>query len=1049
MTGTDRVIPQRIKMAGLLSYKDEQEVRFDGAPLWMLAGTNGSGKSSIFDGVTYALFGHHRGGSQNAAELINKESTSLSVEFDFKLDGELYRIKRTLRKNAKGTVAGTQQIFHHLSDGTWEPVPDTGKKADFDAWVHDKIGLNYETFTSSVLLLQGKAEKLLDARPSGRAEVLAGIVDLERYQRLHEKANAQKLVLKSKLEALAHQQDAVPDVSDLEYAAAGMRIEECEEARQQAQGKIDALMGLEAQARRWADTQARLAAARQKLTQAEALLGEAVKIEKQFARLTELRDVLPAVNTVVTVRGQFKESERKTERLLKDREEAQDHKRRAEHDLDTAKKKREAVKKQLAADEDKQAKVIARLRELTGLLEKVRLAEQQEADLKQIDDELQRLPADPERAARDAQADVDRLTELHRVLPILERFQTERHDLGAALRAEQSAKQDRDRIQHDGEARKAELAKLQPEVEAAKQARAKADQEVAVSRAMAEQARAAADEFASLAGAKTCKACGQPLTEKHFAEEKRKREEEAKAADQRHRAAADAQAQAADRERKLLAQEADLKEQLDKLRDAYKDAAAHAKQAAADIKRLTDSLALRYAEMPEPYRSQIAESAPQDWTQTSFPERDELVALRREAAGLDPAKRRLREATDTLTRWNNLRARAESAKQTLARLRAGLPSADLTALRQEHQSLQAEETALVNAIKAAKQLLLQLDTEAEKLGREAHSAVQTLTDLEGKLRTEQVNREHCTAAVERAMRALPEVWRFPVEGAGMAEYSAWKSEFENLTADGVEAKYKQLEQARGGLNALRREVADLAAEADAFPEDSRRSPEEVKQLIDDARAEFKARDKDLHDAQKQKAVLDGHREQRAKLGEQFKQTDAEHNRYKLLSELLGRDRLQRHLVRRAERQIVDYANAVLDRLSGGQLFLKLVGGDDGAGTDRALDLECYNRVTGGAPINVAFLSGSQRFRVAVSLALAIGQYASRQHRPIESVIIDEGFGCLDRQGRQVMIQELQNLRGHLHCILLVSHQEEFADAFPDGYRFELQNGATRVSRFQR
>ena len=48
-----------------------------------------------------------------------------------------------------------------------------------------------------------------------------------------------------------------------------------------------------------------------------------------------------------------------------------------------------------------------------------------------------------------------------------------------------------------------------------------------------------------------------------------------------------------------------------------------------------------------------------------------------------------------------------------------------------------------------------------------------------------------------------------------------------------------------------------------------------------------------------------------------------------------------------------------------------------------------------------------------------------------------------------MIQELQNLRGHLHCILLVSHQEEFADAFPDGYRFELHDGATRVSRFVR
>ena len=54
----------------------------------------------------------------------------------------------------------------------WEPVPDTTYKAKFDAWVKDKIGLDYETFTSSVLLLQGKSEKLLDSharRTSQRA----------------------------------------------------------------------------------------------------------------------------------------------------------------------------------------------------------------------------------------------------------------------------------------------------------------------------------------------------------------------------------------------------------------------------------------------------------------------------------------------------------------------------------------------------------------------------------------------------------------------------------------------------------------------------------------------------------------------------------------------------------------------------------------------------------------------------------------------------------------------------------------------------------------
>jgi DNA repair exonuclease SbcCD ATPase subunit len=108
-----------------------------------------------------------------------------------------------------------------------------------------------------------------------------------------------------------------------------------------------------------------------------------------------------------------------------------------------------------------------------------------------------------------------------------------------------------------------------------------------------------------------------------------------------------------------------------------------------------------------------------------------------------------------------------------------------------------------------------------------------------------------------------------------------------------------------------------------------------------------------------------------------------------------------------------------------------------------------NQHAGQDPIRVEFLSGSQRFRVAVSLALGIGQYASRRHRPIESVIIDEGFGCLDKTNRQVMIQELQNLRGQLRRILVVSHQDEFATAFSDGYHFELTNGTTEVARFQR
>src|SRR5258708_7697267 len=111
------MIPQRVKLAGFLSYKDEQEVHFAGAQLWMLTGANGSGKSSIFDALTFALFGYHRGGSTNNAELINRKSASLSVEFDFLLDGNLFRIKRTLR-SLKNSTKSTVQVLHQEADSS-------------------------------------------------------------------------------------------------------------------------------------------------------------------------------------------------------------------------------------------------------------------------------------------------------------------------------------------------------------------------------------------------------------------------------------------------------------------------------------------------------------------------------------------------------------------------------------------------------------------------------------------------------------------------------------------------------------------------------------------------------------------------------------------------------------------------------------------------------------------------------------------------------------------------------------------------------------------
>ena len=114
------MIPQRVKLSGFLSYKDEQEICFDESPLWMLSGTNGSGKSSIFDAVTFALFGHHRGGSQSAAELINKESNTLERRVRF------HRREAALPHQAHRAAAEERQGCQHAAGNEVFSLPFRG-----------------------------------------------------------------------------------------------------------------------------------------------------------------------------------------------------------------------------------------------------------------------------------------------------------------------------------------------------------------------------------------------------------------------------------------------------------------------------------------------------------------------------------------------------------------------------------------------------------------------------------------------------------------------------------------------------------------------------------------------------------------------------------------------------------------------------------------------------------------------------------------------------------------------------------------------------------
>jgi DNA repair exonuclease SbcCD ATPase subunit len=711
--------------------------------------------------------------------------------------------------------------------------------------------------------------------------------------------------------------------------------------------------------------------------------------------------------------------------------------------------KKRSLQRAIGEKESQQQRLVQDYRDSTGLMARLQEYERNEADWKALRLELQKLPADAEAQVRDLRQWCDVLGRTADAVRILERFAHTREELRKAMRlqeaaavAQQQVSAKGEKLRADFEARKQRLGEAEV---AAKGARDRAN-ELTVLVRQAEQGLA---ELAELEGEKVCRHCGQDLTPDHVEEEARRRGARVAELQAKGSVAAQASQVAEATEQEARKQFHQAQHELQEARVEYSTYKKDLEQAQRDVTRLRGECGHVVAELPDEFRGRVGPRPEEGWTATTYPAVADLAALRTEAGRAAEVGKQLEKAESAHRKWTDLRAREATFQQALERLAADLP-ADHAELRKRHSSLQAAEVSLERSLAADRLALRETEREEERLRKERDASKEVLGRLHGQVKEQEVVRLHADQAVAKALKHLPTNWHAAAQTAGFGDLSRWAGERSDLETAQTEERVRQLQQARAGLDGLRREVEDLERQEDHYPAEARQDAAALQTNLTTARQAESACDKALTEAEKQRALLETYRNQREEIEEECLQTDADLSTQRLLAELLGRERLQLYLVRQAERQVVDYANAVLDRLSGGQLYLKLSGEANGEGSSaKALELEAYNRGTGERPINVAFLSGSQKFRVAVSLALGIGQYASRQHRPIESVIIDEGFGCLDSQGRQVMIQELQNLRGQMRCILLVSHQEEFAEAFADGYHFQLESGATKVTRFHR
>ncbi|KPC99346.1 Nuclease SbcCD subunit C [Geobacillus sp. BCO2] len=177
--------PISLTIAGLHSFREKQTIDFTAlceGGVFGIFGPTGSGKSTILDAMTLALFGSVERAANRTQAIINHAEQELFVSFTFELENaagaKRYTVERSLKKvDEWRTRSAVCRLIEHRS----EPVVLADKLSEVDKAIEQLLGLTMEDFTRAVVLPQGKFAEFLSLKGSERRQMLQRLFHLERY----------------------------------------------------------------------------------------------------------------------------------------------------------------------------------------------------------------------------------------------------------------------------------------------------------------------------------------------------------------------------------------------------------------------------------------------------------------------------------------------------------------------------------------------------------------------------------------------------------------------------------------------------------------------------------------------------------------------------------------------------------------------------------------------------------------------------------------------------------------------------------------------------
>jgi exonuclease SbcC len=179
------VRPTRLTIQGLTAFRSPQNIDFGDLDLFVITGPTGSGKTSILDAMTFALYGNIcRVKSGELRDLISHGATDVKVSLDFRINGPSYRVARRMRKAGQGHSVQ----FVHIDGDHEVPVCDGSGVVAINKAIEGILGLDFSAFTKAVLLPQGAFHEFLKGDAAARRRILVDLLDLNRYRAVEREA---------------------------------------------------------------------------------------------------------------------------------------------------------------------------------------------------------------------------------------------------------------------------------------------------------------------------------------------------------------------------------------------------------------------------------------------------------------------------------------------------------------------------------------------------------------------------------------------------------------------------------------------------------------------------------------------------------------------------------------------------------------------------------------------------------------------------------------------------------------------------------------------